>query len=114
LSHNAIELRKTGDWYRNVEYNAERERGFDCSEDLFNPFTLCCDLRLRRQASLIAATEQRDVTQAVECRRAEITRRRKALVASPIEDSFAQSLAAASDQYLSFAGRLEHCDRWLL
>jgi predicted glycogen debranching enzyme len=104
LAHNAVELRKTGDWYRNFEYDAERERGLDCSEDLFNPFALCFDLRLRRQASIIASTEQRDVTQAVEYRRAEITRRRKALVASPIEDGFAQSLAAASDQYLVSRG----------
>ena len=104
LAHNAIKLRRTGDWYCNFEYDAERERGLDCSEDLFNPFALCFDLRLRRQASIIASTEQRDVTQAVEYRRAEITRRRKALVASPIEDGFAQSLAAASDQYLVSRG----------
>jgi predicted glycogen debranching enzyme len=104
LAHNAIELRKTGDWYRNFEYDAERERELDCSEDLFNPFGLCFDLRLRRQASIIASTEQRDVTQAVEYKRAESTRRRKALVASPIEDSFSQSLAAASDQYLVSRG----------
>jgi predicted glycogen debranching enzyme len=104
LAHNAIELRKTGNWYRNFEYDAERERGLDFSEDLFNPFMLCFDLRLRRQASIIASTDQRDVTQAVEYRRAEITRRRKALVASPIEDGFAQSLAAASDQYLVSRG----------
>jgi len=104
LAHNAIELRKTGGWYRNFEYDAERERGLDCSEDLFNPFALCFDLRLRRQASIIASTEQRDVTQAVEYKRAEITRRRKALMASPIEDSLAQTLAAASDQYLVSRG----------
>ena len=104
LAHNAIELRRTGDWYRNFEYDAERERGLDCAEDLFNPFTLCFDLRLWRQASIIASTEQRDVTQTAEYRRAEITRRRKALVASPIEDSFAQTLAAASDQYLVSRG----------
>jgi len=104
LAHNAIELRKTGDWYRNFEYDAERERGLDCSEDLFNPFALCFDLRMRRQASIIASTERRDVAQAVEYRRAEITRRRKVLVASPIEDGFAQSLAAASDQYLVSRG----------
>jgi predicted glycogen debranching enzyme len=100
LAHNAIELRKTSDWYRNFEYDAERERGLDFSEDLFSPFVLRCDLRLRHQASIIASTAQRDVAEAVEYRHAEITRRRKALVASPIEDSFAQSLAAASDQYL--------------
>jgi len=104
LAHNAIELRKTGDWYRNFEYDAERERGLDCFEDLFNPFALCFDLRLRRLASIIASTERRDVTEAVEYRRAEITRRRKVLVASPIEDGFAQSLAAASDQYLVSRG----------
>jgi predicted glycogen debranching enzyme len=104
LTHNAIELSKTGDWYRNFEYDAERERGLDFSEDLFNPFVLCFDLRLRRQASIIASTEERDAAQAVEYRQAEITRRRKALVASPIEDSFAQSLAAASEQYLVSRG----------
>ena len=104
LAHNAIELRKTGDWYRHFEYDAERERGLDCSEDLFNPFALCFDLRLRRLSSMIASTEQRDVTQAVEYRRAEITRRRKALVASPIEDDFAQSLTDASDRYLVSRG----------
>jgi len=104
LAHNAIELRKTGDWYRNFEYDAERERGLDCSEDLFNPFVLCFDLRLHRQASIIASTQQRDVSKAVEYRREEITRRRKALVASPIEDGLAQSLAAASDQYLVSRG----------
>ncbi len=32
LAHSAIELRKTGDWYRNFEYDAERERGLDYSE----------------------------------------------------------------------------------
>jgi len=104
LAHNAIELRKTGDWYRNFEYDAERERGLDFSEDLFTPFVLLFDLRLRRQASIIASTEQHDVAQAVEYRRAEITRRRKALMASPIKDSFAQNLAAASDQYLVSRG----------
>jgi predicted glycogen debranching enzyme len=104
LAHDAIEVRKTGDWFHNLEYGAERERGLDFSEDLFNPLTLRFDLRLRRQASIIASTEQRDVAQAVEYRQEEITRRRKALVASSVEDSFAQSLAAASDQYLVSRG----------
>jgi len=104
LAHNAVEVQKTGDWYRNFEYDAERERGLDFSEDLFNPFALCFDLRLCRQASIIASTERRDVTQAVEYKRAEITRRRKVIVASPLEDTFAQSLAAASDQYLVSRG----------
>jgi predicted glycogen debranching enzyme len=104
LAHNAIKLQKTGDWYCNFEYDAERERGLDCSEDLFNPFVLSFDLRSRRPASIIASTEPRDVTQAVRYRRAEIIRRRKTLIAAPIEDVFAQSLTAASDQYLVSRG----------
>src|ERR1700731_3361464 len=104
LAHNAIELQDTGDWYRNFEYDAERERGLDYSEDLFSPFVLCFDLRLRCQASIIASTEERDVAQVVEYRWAEASRRREARAASPIEDSFAESLAAASDQYLVSRG----------
>jgi hypothetical protein len=63
LAHNAIEVRKTGDWFHNLEYDAERERGMDFSEDLFNPFTVRFDLRLHCQASIIASTEQHDVAQ---------------------------------------------------
>jgi predicted glycogen debranching enzyme len=104
LAHNAVELRKTGDWYRNFEYDAERERGLDFSEDLFNPYVLQFDLRLRRQASVIASTEQHDADQAAEFRQAEITRRRKVVVSSPVEDAFAQELTAAADQYIVSRG----------
>ena len=104
LAHNAVELKRAGDWYRNFEYDAERERGLDYSEDLFNPITLRCDFRIRRQASIIASTEERDVAKVVEYRQSEITRRRKARVSSPIEDDFAQTLAAAADQYIVSRG----------
>src|SRR5436190_2380656 len=85
LAHNAVELRKTGDWYRNFEYDAERERGLDFSEDLFNPLALRFDLRLRHQASVIASTEPHDVAQVAEYRQAEITRRWNVAVSSPVE-----------------------------
>ncbi len=104
LAHNAVDLRKTGDWYRNFEYDAERERGLDFIEDLFNPLVLRFDLRSRRQASVIASTEKRDMTRVVEYWQAEITRRRKAAVSSPLEDDFAQPLAAAADQYIVSRG----------
>jgi predicted glycogen debranching enzyme len=57
LAHNAAELKKAGAWYRNFEYDAERERGLDFTEDLFNPCVLRFDLRSRRQASVIASTD---------------------------------------------------------
>ena len=109
LAHHAVELRKTGDWYRNVEYDVERERGLDFSEDLFNPLVLRFDLRdfdlpVRRQALVIASTEHRDIAKVVEYRQAEITRRRNTRVAGATRDDFAQTLAAAADQYIVSRG----------
>jgi predicted glycogen debranching enzyme len=104
LAHNATELRETGDWYRSFEYDVERERGLDFNEDLFSPFVLRFDLRLRRQAAVIASTEKRDVAQVADYRLAEITRRRSAAISSPVEDAFAQDLAAAADQYIVSRG----------
>jgi predicted glycogen debranching enzyme len=104
LAHNAAELRKTGDWYRNFEYDVERQRGLDFSEDLFNPLVLRFDLRLSRQASVIVSTEPHDVALVAEYRQAEITRRRNVAVSSPIEDAFVQDLANAADQYIVSRG----------
>ncbi len=56
LAHNAMELQRTGDWYRNLEYDAERERGLDFVEDLFNPFVLRFDLSSNFRAVVIAST----------------------------------------------------------
>jgi predicted glycogen debranching enzyme len=104
LAHNAVELQRTGAWYRNFEYDAERERGLNFQEDLFNPLVLRFDLRLSRQASIIASTEQRDAAKAGEYRPAEITRRRNARTSPVLTDDFARTLAAAADQYIVHRG----------
>jgi predicted glycogen debranching enzyme len=104
LAHNAVELRKSDDWYRNFQYDAERERGLDFSEDLFNPLVLRFDLRRGRQAAVVASTEQRNAEQVVEYRQAEITRRRNVATSFSVKDDFAQSLAAAANQYIVSRG----------
>jgi predicted glycogen debranching enzyme len=104
LAHNAVELRKTGDWYRNFEYEVERERGLDFTEDLFNPFVLRFDLPLYGVASVIASTDQRDVARVPEYRQEETTRRRRIERASPVDDGFARGLVAAADQYIVSRG----------
>ena len=105
LAHNAVEIVKTGDWYRNFEYDAERERGLDFQEDLFNPLALKFDLRLRKQATVIASAEQRDASLAAEYKQKEIARRRAVSAALPINDAFAQTLTTAADQYLVSRGK---------
>jgi predicted glycogen debranching enzyme len=104
LAHNAAESRKTSDWYRNFEYDAERERGLDFTEDLFNPCVLRFDLLSRQQAAVIASTEPRNTAHAAEYRLAEATRRRNATRSSPVEDDFAVGLAAAAEQYIVSRG----------
>jgi len=104
LAHNASEVRKAGSWYRNFEYDAERERGLDFAEDLFNPLVLRFDLDKGRPATVIASTEQRDAAQAAELRKAEIARRSKLTAAAPVADAFAQDLTSAADQYIVARG----------
>ena len=104
LAHNAVELQKTGDWYKNFEYDAERERGLDFAEDLFNHFVLRFAVSASDPASVIASVEPRDVGKVSEYRQEEIVRRRAASEASPLEDEFAQDLAAAAEQYIVSRG----------
>jgi predicted glycogen debranching enzyme len=104
LAHNAVKIQRTGDWYRNFEYDAERERGLDFREDLFNPLLLRFDLCADRQALTIASTERRDVANVDKYRLTAIRRHRDAVLSSPIEDDFARSLAAAAHQYIVARG----------
>ncbi len=104
LAHNADELGSGGNWYHNFEYDAERDRGLDFVEDLFNPCVLRCDLRPGSVASVIASTERRDVTKADEYRQAEISRRRSQVICAPVKDDFIKALTAATDQFIVTRG----------
>jgi predicted glycogen debranching enzyme len=104
LSHNAADVAKTGNWYRNFEYDAERERGLDFQEDLFNQLVLKFDFRISKRATIIASTEQRAAALAADYRQKEVTRRRAIASTSPISDDFAHALTSAADQYLVARG----------
>ena len=104
LAHNAVELRKTGEWYRNFEYDAERERGLDFSEDLFNPCLLRFDLKLRPTSQslppLNSAMSLRQVTfDKLRSRAAE-----SVAASSPADDPFVRDLTVAADQYIVSRG----------
>jgi len=104
LGNNANQVATTGDWYRNFEYDAERERGLDFQEDLFNPCVLSFDLNSTRKATVIASTEPHDVKSAGEYRVREISRRKENLRRSPVNDDSVNSLTAAADQYIVSRG----------
>lgn len=106
FAHDASEVHGNGDWYRNFEYQVERERGLDFSEDLFNPFLLRFDMTGRSSAAIIASTEIRDAGDVEEYRQAEILRRAEIVAVSPHEDQLVCALVAAADQYIVAR---EHC-----
>ncbi|HVF49475.1 MAG TPA: amylo-alpha-1,6-glucosidase [Pyrinomonadaceae bacterium] len=75
LAHDADDFEPAGYWYRNLEYPAERERGFDFREDLFCPVVFTSDMRARTRLHLVASTTRRTLSGVDEIIRAEIARR---------------------------------------
>jgi len=104
FGHDAGELSVTGYWYRNFHYRAERERGLDFAEDLFNPFVLKFDLGQRARATVIASTQPRDASQAGELRGAEIERRKKIVAVASGSDDLVRTLVAAAGHYIVARG----------
>ncbi|MBI3666967.1 MAG: glycogen debranching enzyme N-terminal domain-containing protein [Acidobacteria bacterium] len=104
FAHDADEVDPVGVWYRNLEYDIERERGLDYQEDLFNPLVLTFNLNHRRSAAVIASTEKRDIRSVAGMRRAEVERRTAVLQASPCDDPLVRALVAAADQFIVARG----------
>lgn len=95
------ECEKTGFWYRHFEYLRERERGFDFSENLFQPFALKFDAQDAQTISLIISTEpNHSAAGATELRSREIERRASVVRQAGFNSDFLQQLAAAADQFV--------------
>ncbi len=104
LGHNAVEVQNTGDWYRNFEYDIERERGLDFHEDLFNPCAMRFDLLRQSEAAVIASTERRSAQDARAYRLKEIQRRQAVARESPVADETVGTLTSAADQFIVSRG----------
>jgi predicted glycogen debranching enzyme len=90
FSHDGAKVEKTGHWYYHFEYEAERVRGLDYREDLFQPFVVHFDLNARPQAAMIASLEPRAIASVVELHHGELARRKQV----------GGKLAAAADQFV--------------
>ena len=102
LSHNSAEVEKTGYWYRNFEYEIEKQRGFDFSEDLFQPFKLKFDLS--EPASVIVSTEKQNISDVADFEKSEIERRENLIKDANAKDDFAKQLVLAADQFIVARG----------
>ena len=100
LLHDEATIEKTGYWHRNLEYDAERDRGLDFTEDLFNPFLMRLELSPGITRSIVATTSGCKVEQAGEMREAEFRRRQQVVANAPCKDVLVCSLFAAADHYI--------------
>jgi predicted glycogen debranching enzyme len=107
FSYDAAAMETTGQWYRNFEYDAERQRGLDYQEDLFNPLVLRFDLGRRRTATIIASTAATEVERAADLRRREIDRRAQVLQAASSDDPLVRALHTAADSFIVARGDQE-------
>ena len=94
------EVTPSGHWYRRFEYEAERARGLDFVEDLFNPCTLTFDLRITRHATVVASTEPATTLRLEEVRGIEENRRRVITTAAPKPGEITRTLVVAADQFI--------------
>jgi predicted glycogen debranching enzyme len=94
LAHDADEVRESAEWYRDFEFERERERGLDFREDLFHPFTLTGNLHARNSLTVIASTEAHDIRSAGNLRDA------RHASATPGDAPFVSMLTRAADQFL--------------
>jgi predicted glycogen debranching enzyme len=104
IAHDADAIETSGHWYRNFEYQVERERGLDFIEDLFNPCVLKFDLTSRQRANLIASTEVRNINEVDQYREREINRRRTITALTPVENDFVTQLTQAANQFIVARG----------
>lgn len=102
FTHNAFAIENTGVWYRNFEYAVEKERGFDYTEDLFQPFALRFDLS--EAATVVASTEKRSFPPVENFEQAEIERRENLIKAAGAADDFTKQLVLAADQFVVSRG----------
>ncbi len=77
LAHDAESIAETFFWYRGLEYDLDRERGFEYSEDLFSPLSFSWDLSARPEATLVATLGGRPAADAPALAATEEKRRRR-------------------------------------
>ena len=103
VAHNAREVYPEGEWFLNFQYRAERERGLEFSEDLFNPCTFQFDLTAGA-GTVLASTLRKDVRLVSEMWEAEVRRRESIVAQAPVADEITKTLTRAADQYVVARG----------
>jgi len=100
--HNGAAVDKTGCWYKNFEYAIEKERGFDYTEDLFQPFSISFTLTV--PATVVVSTERSDIVDDDALEKNEIARRAKLVAQAGTKNDITKQLVLAADQFIAKRG----------
>ncbi|MDD5086057.1 MAG: amylo-alpha-1,6-glucosidase, partial [Candidatus Omnitrophica bacterium] len=101
FAHDAAILDKSGYWYNHFEYPAERERGLNSEEDLYNPFTLIYSMSGKATAFLYASFRPVENVQPEKLFKQELERRSELVPAHFKEENpNLRALLLAADQFI--------------
>ena len=103
IHHNGVDIENTGYWYNNFAYAIEKERGFDFTEDLYQPFAIRFDLS-SGPATLIATTDDNIKLDYAALESAEIGRRKALIDKAGAKSNFEKQLVLAADQFIVARG----------
>lgn len=103
LTHNGGGISETGYWYKNFEYGIEKERGFDFTEDLFQPFEIGFDLS-EGPAVVFVGTESDADDDYETYEKAEIARRKTLIKQAGVKTDLEKQLVLAADQFIVSRG----------
>jgi predicted glycogen debranching enzyme len=104
FAHKAKSIDPAGFWFYNFDYERERERGLDFTEDLYSPFLLQFEVCKDAPAVIIASTVRHEAHEAGELERQEKSRRTRIIASAPVPDALAEILTAAADQFVVARG----------
>ncbi|MEW6542244.1 MAG: amylo-alpha-1,6-glucosidase [Nitrospirota bacterium] len=101
--HNGA-YRRAPDWYRQVQYPIEQERGLDGEEDWWSPGDITFDSLTKRGAFLALTTEPIQAVDVDALAKGEQKRREQAAGTVPGKDRLVHALWLASEAYISVRG----------
>lgn len=100
----AGDYRHAPEWYRQVEFPLEQQRGLDHTEDWWSPGEFTIDLAARSTHTIAFTSESIDRLDIPALTRRERARRTKLAQAAPDGDTLTNALWRATDAYLSERG----------
>ena len=107
FANDAVRVETTGEWFKNFEYEMERQRGLDFQEDLFQPFLLRYAMKPGGRAAVIASTVPHAAADAMQLKNAELQRREALRASAPRQEALIEQLTLAADQFIVQRGKLQ-------